>query len=225
MTLTEYHAAVSEAFIAVDRICERTLLERSDLVLVMTPDVYTAMQYYDAQPLFNHEGARRVRPCYGYYRGIQIGIVNEYRPDTMITPAIVGTQYHNGMALDDIIVVGDDNRLFQMRDTNPVRFVDTGYTVSFDAAVMEQMSGRMENAAADALRDMFTITPAGITITMDDVQINEQLLAMLAGTDVSNPRRKKRKKACNTEDLAPGDTKALDEFINGFAIKQTLQQA
>lgn len=138
MTLTEYHAAVSEAFIAVDRICERTLLERSDLVLVMTPDVYTAMQYYDAQPLFNHEGARRVRPCYGYYRGIQIGIVNEYRPDTMITPAIVGTQYHNGMALDDIIVVGDDNRLFQMRDTNPVRFVDTGYTVSFDAAVMEQ---------------------------------------------------------------------------------------
>jgi len=218
MTLIEYRTAVSEAFTAVDGICERTLLERGDLVLVMTPDVYTAMQHYDAQLMFNHEGN-------GYYCGIQIGIVNEHRPDTMITPAIIGAQYHNGMALDDIIVVGDDNRLFQMRDTNPVRFVDTGYTVSFDAAVMEQMSGRMENAAADVLRDMFTITPAGITITMDDVQINEQLLAMLAGTDVSNPRRKKRKKTCNTEDLAPGDTKALDEFINGFAIKQTLQQA
>lgn len=222
MTLTEYHAAVSEAFIAVGRICERTLLECSDLVLVMTPDVYTAMRHYNAQPLFNHEGARHSRPYYGYYRGIQIGIVNEYRPDTMITPAIVGTQYHNGMTLDDIIVAGDDNRLFQMRDTNPVRFVDTGYTVSFDAAVMEQMNGGMESAAADVLRDMFTITPTGVTITMDDAQINEQ---MLAGTDVSNPRRKKRKKASNTEDLASGDTKALDEFINGFAIKQTLQQA
>lgn len=218
MTLTEYRTAVSEALAAVDGICERTLLERGDLVLVMTPDVYTAMQHYGAQLMFNHEGN-------GYYCGIQIGIVNEHRPDTMIAPAVIGTQYHNGMALDDIIVVGDDNRLFQMRDTNPVRFVDTGYTVSFDAAVMEQMSDRVENAAADVLRDMFAVTPAGITITMDDVQINEQLLAMLAGTNVSNPRRKKRKKACNTEDLAPGDTKALDEFINGFAIKQTLQQA
>lgn len=218
MTLTEYRTAVSEALAAVDGICERTLLERGDLVLVMTPDVYTAMQHYDAQLMFNHEGN-------GYYCGIQIGIVNEHRPDTMIAPAVIGAQYHNGMALDDIIIVGDDNRLFQMRDTNPVRFVDTGYTVSFNAAVMEQMSDRMENAAADVLRDMFAITHAGITITMDDVQINEQLLAMLAGTNVSNPRRKKRKKACNTEDLAPGDTKALDEFINGFAIKQTLQQA
>ena len=219
MTLTEYRTAVSEALAAVDRICERTSLERSDLILVMTPDAHAAMWYYDeAQLMLDHEG-------YGCYCGVQIGIINEHIPDTMITPAIIGAQYHNGMALDDIIVVGDDNRLFQMRDTNPVRFVDTGYTVSFDAAVMEQMSGRMENAAADVLRDMFTITPAGITITMDDVQINEQLLAMLAGTDVSNPRRKKRKKACNTEVLAPGDTKALDEFINGFAIKQTLQQA
>ena len=218
MTLTEYRTAVSEALAAVDGICERTLLERGGLVLVMTPDVYTAMQHYDAQLMFNYEGN-------GYYCGIQIGIVNEHRLDTMIAPAVIGAQYHNGMALDDIIVVGDDNRLFQMRDTNPVRFVDTGHTVSFDAAVMEQMSDRMGNAAADVLRDMFAITPAGITITMDDVQINEQLLAMLAGTNVSNPRRKKRKKACNTEDLAPGDTKALDEFINGFAIKQTLQQA
>lgn len=219
MTLTEYCIVASEALAAVDGICERTLLERGDLVLVMTPDVYTAMQHYDAQLMFNHEGN-------GYYCGIQIGIVNEHRPDTMIAPAVIGAQYHNGMALDDIIVVGDDNRLFQMRDTNPVRFVDTGYTVSFDAAVMEQMSDRMENAAADdVLRDMFAITPAGITITMDDVQINEQLLARLAGIDVLNLHRKKRRKACNTEDLTPGDTKALDEFINGFTIKQTLQQA
>lgn len=219
MTLTEYRTAVSEALAAVDRICERTSLERSDLILVMTPDAHAAIWYYDdGQLMLDHEG-------YGCYCGVQIGIINERIPDTMITPAIIGAQYyHNGMALDDIIVVGDDNHLFQMRDTNPVRFVDTGYTVSFDAAVMEQMSDRMENAAAD-VRDMFAITPAGITITMDDVQINEQLLARLAGIDVLNLHRKKRRKACNTEDLTPGDTKALDEFINGFTIKQTLQQA
>lgn len=211
MTLTEYRAAVSEALTAIDRICERTLLERGDLVLVMTPDAHATMWYYDAQLMLNHEG-------YGHYCGVQIGIINEHMSDTMITPAIIGAQYRNGMALDDIIVVGDDNRLFQMRDTNPVRFVDTGYTVSFNDATMEQMRGVAENAAADVLFDTFTFTA-------DNVQINEQLLARLAGIDVSNLHRKKRRKACNTEDLAPGDTKVLDEFINGFTIKQTLQQA
>lgn len=212
MTRTEYDMIMGAATAAINRVYEHTLYECSDIAFVVSYDVFDAMQRYDSDNyVMDNE-------TFGYYRNIKIGVINELAAPTMAAPAIMGAEYYDGMALDDIIVVDEENHLFQLRDINPVRFVDRGYTVRFD---IYEFNARN----TDYILNLIDAGGTSVNFTLNDVQINEQLLAMLAGADVSNPRRKKRKKACNTENLAPGDTKALDEFINGFAIKQTLRQA
>lgn len=68
---------------------------------------------------------------HGIYRGYRIGIVNEQGYSDILKPAMLGMEYYNGMEVNDIIVVGDENRLFQLESREPICFRDMGLTVSF----------------------------------------------------------------------------------------------
>ena len=59
-----------------------------------------------------------------------------------------------------------------------------------------------------------------VTFHMDAVEVNHSVFDMLTG---GGKRKKKRTK--EDAELSAGDTRAMDEFLDGFAIKQNLQQA
>ena len=59
-----------------------------------------------------------------------------------------------------------------------------------------------------------------VTFHMDAVEVNHSVFDMLTG---GGKRKKKRTK--EDAELSAGDTGAMDEFLDGFAIKQNLQQA
>ena len=93
-----------------------------------------------------------------YYR---IGIVNEQGYSDILKPAMLGMEYYNGMEVNDIIVVGDENRLFQLESREPICFRDMGLTVSFGNGTRATANVTVTNTAVDAINE----TNAAETVT------------------------------------------------------------
>ena len=152
--------------------------------------------------------ANRDGDHYGFLYGYRIALINEPTERTMVSPAVLGMTYHPGMALDDIIVVDEENRVFRLTSRDPVQFTDTGMTVRFDA--------HTRNWANPAT---WEYNPT-VTFHVDTAEINHSVFDRLTGGG-----RRKKNRVKEDAELSAGDTKAMDEFLDGFAIKQNLQQA
>ena len=59
-----------------------------------------------------------------------------------------------------------------------------------------------------------------VTFHVDTAEINHSVFDRLTGGG-----RRKKNRVKEDAELSAGDTKAMDEFLDGFAIKQNLQQA
>lgn len=212
----------------------RTYFTNDEIILIMTADFYrelcTLVEVH----------ANRDVDDYGTIYGYRIALINEPTERTMVSPAVLGMAYHPGMELDDIIVVDDrfhvENRVFRLTNHEPVQFIDTGMTVRFntqyrttglDAAAIDVV-----NIAAETITAQFGTTATATAATEENWQqywtnpittteVNHSyVFDMLTG---GGKRKKKRVK--EDVELSAGDTRTMDEFLDGFAIKQNLQQA
>lgn len=68
---------------------------------------------------------------------------------------------YRGMEVNDIIVVGDENRLFQLESREPICFRDMGLTVSFGNGTRATANVTVTNTAVDAINE----TNAAETVT------------------------------------------------------------
>lgn len=240
MTQAEFSIALDEALQKAHRAQAYTG-GRYEIALLVSRDVYYFIARH-AGTMLDVRGAN----C-GVYHGFKIGIVNELECSNVVKAAILGMEYYNGMETNDIIVVGDENRLFQLESREPICFRDMGLTVSFGDE-NRTVTATVTNAAADAamvtednathqltmeFRDgrlFFGDTPIDIPIgTLEEMEpanttaqipyiprFNWDGSSLLESIDFQKPAE---------EPLTPGDTKMLDDFLGGFAIKGTLQPA
>lgn len=206
----------------------RTYFTNDEIILIMTADFYrelcTLVEVH----------ANRDVDDYGTIYGYRIALINEPTECTMVSPAVLGMTYHPGMGLDDIIVVDDafhvENRVFRLTNHEPVQFVDTGMTVRFNTqhriigldVAAETM--RVTTAQFGAIATTATATEENWqqywTTPVTAAEVNHSVFDMLTGGG-----KRKKKRAKEDVELSAGDTKAMDEFLDGFAIKQNLQQA
>lgn len=233
MDRAEFQRYIDNALQEAERV--RTYCAQDEIVLIMTADFYRELL------ATTDIHANRDGDHYGFLYGYRIALINEPTERTMVSPAVLGMTYHPGMALDDIIVVDEENRVFRLASRDPVQFTDTGMTVRFDAHTrttrLDAAAIDAGNIAAETMRvataqaaattatvNPYTVyyTPAETTATdhVDAAEVNHSVFDMLTG---SGKRKKKRVK--EDAELSAGDTKAMDEFLDGFAIKQNLQQA
>ena len=265
MTRAEFNNALEEALQKAARVQAYTD-GRYEIALIVTRDVYRFLS--------EHAGVTfDVRNTdHGIYRGYRIGIVNEQGYSDILKPAMLGMEY-------DIIVVGDENRLFQLESREPICFRDMGLTVSFGNGARATANATVTNTVANAINETNaagTVTAAAVNaarpvemnyrdgqLFVDGIPIDLPLveLAMedlvgvttpvttpqldwnatgratvdwfgavpVAATEPTRPvraQRAARPRAPRAEEpLNPGDTKMLDDFLGGFAIKETLQHA
>ena len=257
MDRAEFQRYIDNALQEAERV--RTYCTQDEIVLIMTADFYRELLATADIP------ANRDGDHYGFLYGYRIALINEPTERTMVSPAVLGMTYHPGMALDDIIVVDEENRVFRLTSRDPVQFTDTGMTVRFDA---HTRTTRMDtavidagNIAAEAMRvataqaatttatvepfyynpfetiTTTTTTTGGnwqqywanpatweynptVTFHVDTAEINHSVFDRLTGGG-----RRKKNRVKEDAELSAGDTKAMDEFLDGFAIKQNLQQA
>ena len=114
MTRAEFNNALEEALQKAARVRAYTG-GGCEIALIVTRDVYRFLS--------EHAGVTfDVRNTdHGIYRGYRIGIVNEQGYSDILKPAMLGMEYYNGMEVNDIIVVGDENRLFQLESREPMQ--------------------------------------------------------------------------------------------------------
>ena len=268
MTRAEFNNALEEALQEAARARAYTG-GGCEIALIVTRDVYRFLS--------EHAGVTfDVRNTdHGIYRGYRIGIVNEQGYSDILKPAMLGMEYYNGMEVNDIIVVGDENRLFQLESREPICFRDMGLTASFGNDARATANAAVTNTVANAINETNAaeaVTATAVNVArpvemnyrdgrlfVEGVPIDFPLggLAMedlvgvttpqldwnttgrvtvgwfgdvpVAATEPAQPTRAKRAARPKTpraeEPLNPGDTKMLDDFLGGFAIKETLQHA
>lgn len=242
MDRAEFHRHHDSALQRAERM--RTYCTNDEIILVMTEDFYRELCALVEIPA-NRDGDR-----YGFLYGYRIALINEPTERTMVSLAVLGMTYHPGMALDDIIVVDEENRVFRLTSRDPVQFTDTGMTVRFDAHTrttrMDTAVIDAENIVAETMRvyynpfetitttatttggnwQQYWVNPATweynptVTFHVDTAEINHSVFDRLTGGG-----RRKKNRVKEDAELSAGDTKAMDEFLDGFAIKQNLQQA
>lgn len=259
MDRAEFQRYIDNALQEAERV--RTYCAQDEIVLIMTADFYRELL------ATTDIHANRDGDHYGFLYGYRIALINEPTERTMVSPAVLGMTYHPGMALDDIIVVDEENRVFRLASRDPVQFTDTGMTVRFDAHTrttrLDAAAIDAGNIAAETMRvataqaaattatvnpytvyynpfetTTTTTTATGgnwqqywtnpvawdynptVTFHVDAAEVNHSVFDMLTG---GGKRKKKRTK--EDAELSAGDTRAMDEFLDGFAIKQNLQQA
>lgn len=154
MTRAEFNNALEEALQKAARAQAYTG-GRYEITLIVTRDVYRFLS--------EHTGVTfDVRNTdHGIYRGYRIGIVNEQGYSDILEPAMLGMEYYNGMEVNDIIVVGDENRLFQLESREPICFRDMGLTVSFENGARATANATVTNTVANAINE----TNAAGTVT------------------------------------------------------------
>lgn len=213
MDRAEFQRYIDNALQEAERV--RTYCAQDEIVLIMTADFYRELL------ATTDIHANRDGDHYGFLYGYRIALINEPTEGTMVSPAVLGMTFHPGMALDDNIVVDEENRVFRLTSRDPVQFTDTGMTVRFDA---HTHTTRMD-AATGGNWQQYWVNPATweynptVTFHVDTAEINHSVFDRLTG----GGRKKNRVK--EDAELSAGDTKAMDEFLDGFAIKQNLQQA
>lgn len=158
MTRAEFNNALEEALQKAARARAYTS-GRYEIALIVTRDVYRFLS--------EHAGVTfDVRNTdHGIYRGYRIGIVNEQGYSDILKPAMLGMEYYNGMEVNDIIVVGDENRLFQLESREPICFRDMGLTVSFGNGARATANATVTNTVANAINEANaagTVTAAAV---------------------------------------------------------------
>lgn len=275
MTRAEFNTALEDAIQKAERAQAYTG-GRYEIALIVTRDVYRFLTEYTDVTVntrnTNHGAYNGLRAV---YHGFRIGVVNERGHDSILKPAMLGMEYYDWMEDNDIIVVGDENKLFQLESREPICFRDMELTVSFLDEIQTTVNATVTNAAVDTINETNaagTVTAAAVNaarpiemnyrdgrLFIEGVPIDFPLggLAMedlvgvttpqldwnttgratvdwfgavpVAATEPARPmraRRAARHMAPRAEEpLNPGDTKMLDEFLGGFAIKETLQHA
>lgn len=230
MDRAEFQRYIDNALQEAERV--RTYCTQDEIVLIMTADFYREL-LATADIHANRDGDH-----YGFLYGYRIALINEPTERTMVSPAVLGMTYHPGMALDDIIVVDEENRVFRLTSRDPVQFTDTGMTVRFDA---HTRTTRMDvepfyynpfetitttTTTTGGNWQQYWANPATweynptVTFHVDTAEINHSVFDRLTGGG-----RRKKNRVKEDAELSAGDTKAMDEFLDGFAIKQNLQQA
>lgn len=227
MDRAEFHRHHDSALCRAERM--RTYCTNDEIILVMTEDFYREL--YTLTEIH----ANRDVDNYGTLYGYRIAVINEPTEHTMVSPAMLGMTYHPYMALDDIIVVDEENRVFRLASRDPVQFTDTGMTVRFDAhtrttrldAVVIDVGNTVyypptetTTTATDNYWQRYWENPPTVTFHVDTAEINHSVFDRLTGGG-----RRKKNRVKEDAELSAGDTKAMDEFLDGFAIKQNLQQA
>lgn len=259
MDRAEFQRYIDNALQEAERV--RTYCAQDEIVLIMTADFYRELL------ATTDIHANRDGDHYGFLYGYRIALINEPTERTMVSPAVLEMTYHPGMALDDIIVVDEENRVFRLASRDPVQFTDTGMTVRFDAHTrttrLDAAAIDAGNIAAETMRvataqaaattaavgpytvyynpfetTTTTTTTTGnywqqywtrpvtwdynptVTFHVDAAEVNHSVFDRLTGGG-----RRKKNRAKEDAELSAGDTKAMDEFLDGFAIKQNLQQA
>lgn len=146
MTRAEFNNALEEALQKAARVRAYTG-GGCEIALIVTRDVYRFLS--------EHAGVTfDVRNTdHGIYRGYRIGIVNEQGYSDILKPAMLGMEYYNGMEVNDIIVVGDENRLFQLESREPICFRDMGLTVSFGNGARATANATVTNTVANAINE------------------------------------------------------------------------
>lgn len=209
----------------------------TDIILVMSRDVLGMMTATTEFVTLNAtDGSAE-------YRGLPIAVINEEGAQSFMRPALKGVVCHDDMMLDDLIIVDDENRLFRLVSKNPWRFVDTGFTVSYqilnnetrtmtDSATFNRVPVTFDpdinRAFADGLRISEVQSPdiySGIDLLghMSEVVCHGTITTSRITTPDNTYVRKRRKPKEQEEELDAGDTKLIDEFLNGFAHKESLQ--
>ncbi len=259
MDRAEFQRYIDNALQEAERV--RTYCAQDEIALIMTADFYRELL------ATTDIHANRDGDHYGFLYGYRIAIINEPTERTMVSPAVLGMTYHPDMALDDIIVVNEENRVFRLASRDPVQFTDTGMTVRFDAHTrttrLDAAAIDAGNIAAETMRvataqaatttatvnpytvyynpfetTTTTTTATGgnwqqywtnpvawdynptVTFHVDAAEVNHSVFDMLMGSG-----KRKKKRAKEDAELSAGDTRAMDEFLDGFTIKQNLQQA
>lgn len=275
MTRAEFNTALEDAIQKAERAQAYTG-GRYEIALIVTRDVYRFLTEYTDVTVntrnTNHGAYNGLRAV---YHGFRIGVVNERGHDSILKPAMLGMEYYDWMEDNDIIVVGDENKLFQLESREPICFRDMELTVSFLDEIQTTVNATVTNAAFDTINETNaagTVTAAAVNaarpiemnyrdgrLFIEGVPIDFPLggLAMEDLVGVTTPQldwnttgratvdwlgavpaatveparpvraqRPARPMASRAEEpLNPGDTKMLDEFLDSFAIKETLQHA
>lgn len=274
MTRAEFNTALEDAIQKAERAQAYTG-GRYEIALIVTRDVYRFLTEYTDVTVntrnTNHGAYNGLRAV---YHGFRIGVVNERGHDSILKPAMLGMEYYDWMEDNDIIVVGDENKLFQLESREPICFRDMELTVSFLDEIQTTVNATVTNAAVETINEANaagTVTAAAVNaarpiemnyrdgrLFIEGVPIDFPLggLAMEDLVGVTTPQldwnttgratvdwfgavpataeparpvraqRPARPMASRAEEpLNPGDTKMLDEFLDSFAIKETLQHA
>lgn len=275
MTRAEFNTALEDAIQKAEQAQAYTG-GRYEIALIVTRDVYRFLTEYTDVTVntrnTNHGAYNGLRAV---YHGFRIGVVNERGHDSILKPAMLGMEYYDWMEDNDIIVVGDENKLFQLESREPICFRDMELTVSFLDEIQTTVNATVTNAAVDTINETNaagTVTAAAVNaarpiemnyrdgrLFIEGVPIDFPLggLAMEDLVGVTTPQldwnttgratvdwlgavpaatveparpvraqRPARPMASRAEEpLNPGDTKMLDEFLDSFAIKETLQHA
>lgn len=124
MERTRLDAIINDVFNNVARL-EAISQERDRIVIVMSREMrYEVIRNLNTEYTTTNGG---VEMLFGY----RVGVINEQVEGEYIVPALMGMNYHDGMQLNDVIIVDDDNRLYRLESTSPIRFSDMGLTVDF----------------------------------------------------------------------------------------------
>lgn len=209
----------------------RAVADEPDIVLVMSRDVCQAMVEQMDTEEFLHDFIpyRTVadnRGLTAVYHGYPVAIVNEVEATGMMMPAFRGMVFYVGMQLNDIIVVDDDNRLFRLESVDPIQYIDMDLTVRYgdeenDPPIVTPTYG----AAMTDARVHFMIDDAieQLSRTWRELAINADEVA--AAVNRFSPSASYSTPVADMKELDAGDTKLMDEFLNGFAQKGFLQEA
>lgn len=233
MDRAEFQRYIDNALQEAERM--RTYCTQDEIVLIMTADFYREL-LATADIHANRDGDH-----YGFLYGYRIALINEPTERTMVSPAVLGMTYRDPVQFTDTGMT--------------VRFDAHTHTTRMDAAVIDAgniAAEAMRVATAQAATTTATVEPfyynpfetitttdtttggnwqqywvnpatweynPTVTFHVDTAEINHSVFDRLTG----GGRKKNRVK--EDAELSAGDTKAMDEFLDGFAIKQNLQQA
>lgn len=225
MTNEEYNVfmyAVDENLHRVDRIARANQYQ---VALVVSMDIYYLMVAHAQNPIYTGD-------TYGEYHGVPIAVVSpEHGMTEFAEPAIIGMVYDPMMLEGDIIVVGEDNSLYRLESREPLQFTNMGVTVQFgpttfnagEAIETEQqvttpITETVPTVADVANTTTMTIAAGGMfTGTLaDTVNVDALRDAVERAYRPIEDHAVARKKTKKEEELKPGDTKALDEFLDSF---------
>lgn len=253
MDRARLYAIIDDVFNNVARL-EAISQERGRIAIVMSRDMrYEIIRNMNTEYTTTNGG---VETLFGY----RIGVINEQVEGEYIVPALIGMNYHDGMQINDVIIVDDDNRLYRLESTSPIRFTDMGLTVNFGEYVAATAAEGHYDVAMDTVATMAdTVATAAntATITLNDavntatITLNDfasaysnirwddiGYMTAQATTNIGDgstqwfrvpydyyygtveqtfaePKRPKRK-AKREEELSAGDTRLMDEFLEGF---------